>query len=105
MELVVEPLKLRLAVDSGKNLLDVLRANEVPISYSCMSGRCGTCRCRVVDGDLVDAGPETGRPQTGVRRAQPKMLNQKIRKIDGKGDKGAERNKIKQAQHPQHMIR
>ncbi|OGB17027.1 MAG: naphthalene 1,2-dioxygenase [Burkholderiales bacterium RIFCSPLOWO2_12_67_14] len=68
MELVVEPLKLHLNVDSGKNLLEVLRANEVPISYSCMSGRCGTCRCRVVDGDLMDAGPEAGRPQTGAGR-------------------------------------
>jgi ferredoxin-NAD(P)+ reductase (naphthalene dioxygenase ferredoxin-specific) len=65
MELVVEPLNLHLNAQSGMNLLDVLRANEVPISYSCLSGRCGTCRCRVVAGHVRDNGPEAGRPQSG----------------------------------------
>ena len=46
MELVVQPGKLRLNIQSGQNLLDVLRDNDVPISNSCMSGRCGTCRCK-----------------------------------------------------------
>lgn len=62
MELVVEPLNVRLNVDSGSNLLDVLRANQLPISYSCMSGRCGTCRCRVLSGRVRNSGPEAGRP-------------------------------------------
>ena len=65
MELVVEPLNVRLNVDSGSNLLDVLRANKLPISYSCMSGRCGTCRCRVLSGQVRSSGPEAGRPHTG----------------------------------------
>lgn len=65
MELVVEPLNLHLNAETGSTLLDVLRSNEVPISYSCMSGRCGTCRCRVIAGHLRDNGPETGRPQAG----------------------------------------
>lgn len=65
MELVVDPLNVRLNVDSGSNLLDVLRNHQLPISYSCMSGRCGTCRCRVVSGQLRDSGPEAGRPQAG----------------------------------------
>jgi len=63
MELVVEPLNVRLNVESGSNLLDVLRSHQLPISYSCMSGRCGTCRCRVVSGQVRDSGPEAGRPQ------------------------------------------
>jgi len=62
MELVVEPLKRTLKVDSGQNLLDVLRQHEIPISYSCMSGRCGTCRCKVVKGQVLNSGPEAGRP-------------------------------------------
>jgi ferredoxin-NAD(P)+ reductase (naphthalene dioxygenase ferredoxin-specific) len=62
MELVVEPLNVRLNVDSGSNLLDVLIANQLPISYSCMSGRCGTCRCRVLSGQVRNSGPEAGRP-------------------------------------------
>jgi len=65
MELVVEPLNVRLNVDSGSNLLDVLRAHQLPISYSCMSGRCGTCRCRVVSGQVLNSGPEAGGPQSG----------------------------------------
>jgi len=65
MELVVEPLNRRLNVESGSNLLDVLRANQMPISYSCMSGRCGTCRCKVVSGRVLNSGPEAGRPHAG----------------------------------------
>ncbi len=62
MELHVRPANRRLRFDSGANLLEVLRHNDVPVSYSCLSGRCGTCRCRVVEGEVVDSGPETGRP-------------------------------------------
>lgn len=65
MELVVEPINLRLNVESGSNLLDVLRANNLPISYSCMSGRCGTCRCKVKEGQVRNSGTETGRPHSG----------------------------------------
>ena len=65
MELVVEPLNVRLNVDSGSNLLDVLRNHQLPISYSCMSGRCGTCRCRVLSGQVRNSGPEAGRPHAG----------------------------------------
>ncbi len=62
MELIVEPLNRRLNVESGTNLLDVLRAHQLPISYSCMSGRCGTCRCKVLSGRVLNSGPEAGRP-------------------------------------------
>jgi ferredoxin-NAD(P)+ reductase (naphthalene dioxygenase ferredoxin-specific) len=62
MELLVHPGNLRLLIQSGQNLLDVLRANAVPISYSCMSGRCGTCRCKLTQGGVRHSGPETGRP-------------------------------------------
>lgn len=65
MELVVEPLNVRLNVNSGSNLLDVLRSHQLPISYSCMSGRCGTCRCRVLSGQVLNSGPEAGRPHAG----------------------------------------
>lgn len=63
MEITIEPLKRQLGAEIGNNLLDVLRANEVPISYSCMAGRCGTCRCRVLQGQVLNSGPESGRPQ------------------------------------------
>jgi ferredoxin-NAD(P)+ reductase (naphthalene dioxygenase ferredoxin-specific) len=59
MELVVHPLDRVLHVNAGVNLLDALRANEVPISYSCMAGRCGTCRCKVVSGSVIETGRES----------------------------------------------
>ncbi len=58
MELVVHPLDRVLQVPTGANLLDTLRAHDVPISYSCMAGRCGTCRCKVVGGSVIDTGRE-----------------------------------------------
>ena len=58
MELVVQPLDRVLQVLPGSNLLEALRAHDVPISYSCMSGRCGTCRCKVINGQLFETGRE-----------------------------------------------
>lgn len=63
MELTLEPLNRQLTVDVGQNLLEVLRTHDIPVSYSCMSGRCGTCRCRVTKGQVLDAGPASGRPR------------------------------------------
>lgn len=62
MELLVQPSNRRVTFNSGDNLLEVLRGNAVPVSYSCMSGRCGTCRCRVIEGDVIDEGPEAANP-------------------------------------------
>ena len=58
MELVVQPLDRILQVRHGANLLETLRANDVPISYSCMAGRCGTCRCKVISGQVFETGRE-----------------------------------------------
>jgi ferredoxin-NAD(P)+ reductase (naphthalene dioxygenase ferredoxin-specific) len=58
MELVVHPLDRVLQAPTGANLLETLRANDVPISYSCMAGRCGTCRCKVVSGHVMETGRE-----------------------------------------------
>lgn len=62
MEVQIRPLNLTLTVQPGANLLDVLREHQVPVSYSCMAGRCGTCRCKLIDGDVLDAGAESQRP-------------------------------------------
>jgi len=56
MEVSILPLQRTLNVRSGENLLEVLRSNQIPVSYSCMAGRCGTCRCRVVSGRVLVAG-------------------------------------------------
>jgi naphthalene 1,2-dioxygenase ferredoxin reductase component len=56
MEVLIRPLHRVIDVEPGTNLLEALRGAQVPVSYSCMAGRCGTCRCRVVDGDVLDSG-------------------------------------------------
>jgi ferredoxin-NAD(P)+ reductase (naphthalene dioxygenase ferredoxin-specific) len=56
MEVSILPLQRTLDVRSGDNLLEILRKSEIPVSYSCMSGRCGTCRCRVVSGNVLVTG-------------------------------------------------
>jgi ferredoxin-NAD(P)+ reductase (naphthalene dioxygenase ferredoxin-specific) len=58
MELVVQPLGRTLTISAGSNLLAVLREHNVPVSYSCMAGRCGTCRCKVIDGQVLESGRE-----------------------------------------------
>jgi ferredoxin-NAD(P)+ reductase (naphthalene dioxygenase ferredoxin-specific) len=63
MEVSILPLHRTLDVRSGENLLEILRNNDIPVSYSCMSGRCGTCRCRIVSGNvLVTGGGESNSP-------------------------------------------
>jgi ferredoxin-NAD(P)+ reductase (naphthalene dioxygenase ferredoxin-specific) len=39
-----------------------MREHGVPISYSCMAGRCGTCRCKVLEGEVADAGADSLKP-------------------------------------------
>lgn len=56
MEVLIQPLDRVIQVEPGANLLEALQAAQVPMSYSCMAGRCGTCRCRIVDGDVLDGG-------------------------------------------------
>ena len=68
MEIVIEPLHRTLTVHAGANLLEALRQHEIPLSYSCMAGRCGTCRCKVVAGDVLDSGQEIQRPLTASDR-------------------------------------
>jgi ferredoxin-NAD(P)+ reductase (naphthalene dioxygenase ferredoxin-specific) len=65
MEVSILPLQRTLDVRSGDNLLDALRNHQIPVSYSCMAGRCGTCRCRIVSGNvLVTGAADTNRPAT-----------------------------------------
>jgi ferredoxin len=66
MELLIQPLRKVIQVTPGANLLEALRAAQIPVSYSCMAGRCGTCRCRVLQGEVLD----TGRPEQNPLNAR-----------------------------------
>lgn len=56
VDVCIQPLQKIIEVEPGVNLLAALRGAQVPVSYSCMAGRCGTCRCRVVSGEVLDGG-------------------------------------------------
>ena len=65
MEVSILPLQRTLDVRSGDNLLEALRTHQIPVSYSCMAGRCGTCRCRIVSGNVLMTGAsDTNQPAT-----------------------------------------
>lgn len=42
----------------GTLLLDALRKAQVPVSYSCEAGRCGTCRCDLLSGEVTEEPAE-----------------------------------------------
>lgn len=65
MDILVQPLNRVIRVDPGANLLKALQDAQVPMSYSCMAGRCGTCRCRVLDGEVMEGAGEQQRPLDG----------------------------------------
>ena len=65
MDILVQPLNRVIRAEPGANLLKVLQDAQVPMSYSCMAGRCGTCRCRVLDGEVLEGSGEQQRPLDG----------------------------------------
>ena len=64
MQIFVQPLQRTLNVAVGVNLLEALRENDVPVSYSCLAGRCGTCRCKVIQGQVSEQGRELKPPSS-----------------------------------------
>ena len=65
LRVLVQPLNRTIKVEPGANLLQALLAAKVPVSHSCMSGRCGTCRCRVSGGEVFEHSGESARPAHG----------------------------------------
>jgi ferredoxin-NAD(P)+ reductase (naphthalene dioxygenase ferredoxin-specific) len=65
MDILVQPLNRVIRVQPGTNLLQALQDAQVPMSYSCMAGRCGTCRCRVLDGEVLEGAGEQQRSPDG----------------------------------------
>jgi naphthalene 1,2-dioxygenase ferredoxin reductase component len=65
MDVLVQPLNRTIRVAPGANLLEALRMAQIPLSHSCKAGRCGTCRCRLIDGEVLESGREQQRPNDG----------------------------------------
>ena len=45
---------------AGVSLLEAASLAQVPMAYSCRSGRCSSCKCKVLSGESVALQPETG---------------------------------------------
>lgn len=45
------------------SILDTVNAYNIVIPYSCKTGRCGSCKCKVVSGTTIPLHPETGLTQ------------------------------------------
>ncbi|AFJ48486.1 2Fe-2S iron-sulfur cluster-binding protein [Shimwellia blattae] len=65
MHLDLTPLNRRVVITPGSNLLDILREHQIPVSWSCMAGRCQTCRCQVLSGHVEQQLPEDA-PELGA---------------------------------------
>ncbi|NIF77589.1 2Fe-2S iron-sulfur cluster binding domain-containing protein [Paraburkholderia sp. Cy-641] len=73
MQLHVQPTGQSIGFASGDNLLDTLRQASVPISYSCSAGRCGTCRCTLIDGSLQVGSEHIDSPSQTVLACQASL--------------------------------
>jgi ferredoxin-NAD(P)+ reductase (naphthalene dioxygenase ferredoxin-specific) len=56
MKLFVQPAGRVIEASPGANLLATLREHGIAVSYSCTAGRCGTCRCKVTAGSVLETG-------------------------------------------------
>lgn len=61
MEVLVKPTNTLITVSATSTLLEALIENAIPISYSCLAGRCGTCRCKVLEGNIIGSSATEGR--------------------------------------------
>jgi ferredoxin-NAD(P)+ reductase (naphthalene dioxygenase ferredoxin-specific) len=55
VELLVRPGERILSLKPGETLLQALRGQGLPISYSCEDGRCGLCRFKLLRGGIVES--------------------------------------------------
>ncbi|TXG96207.1 MAG: 2Fe-2S iron-sulfur cluster binding domain-containing protein [Rhodocyclaceae bacterium] len=51
---------MRFYADSGTSILDAAVKAQVAFPYSCRTGRCSTCKCKVVQGETVALQAELG---------------------------------------------
>jgi NAD(P)H-flavin reductase/ferredoxin len=50
----VADLKQTVSAEEGQTVLDALLGSGVAFPYSCQSGNCGTCRCELVSGEIME---------------------------------------------------
>lgn len=50
----------RFRTEPGVSILDAATVSGISLPYSCRTGRCSTCKCKVVSGETVALADETG---------------------------------------------
>lgn len=50
----------RFSIEQGVSILDAAAKAAVSLPYSCKSGRCSTCKCKVISGETIALQEETG---------------------------------------------
>ncbi len=50
----IEDLNQSAPAEEGQTVLDALLAHGIGFAYSCQAGNCGTCRCELVSGDIME---------------------------------------------------
>ncbi len=61
MEILIKSTNKTVCASQGSTLLEAFLENDIPISYSCLSGRCGVCRCKVLEGSVSGPSAAEGR--------------------------------------------
>ena len=54
MQITLEGHERPIAVEAGDTLLASLLRAGVPFPFSCQAGNCGTCKCELVSGDILE---------------------------------------------------
>lgn len=51
---------MRFSTEPGVSILDAATVSGISLPYSCRTGRCGTCKCKIVSGETAALAEETG---------------------------------------------
>jgi ferredoxin len=51
-KITIEDLDRKVTAHPGETLLAALLSQGVPFAYSCESGNCGACKCRLIRGEV-----------------------------------------------------
>lgn len=54
MQITLEDDGRRIPVETGDTILAALLRAGVPFAFSCQTGNCGTCKCELVSGEVVE---------------------------------------------------
>lgn len=54
LSLRIDGTPVEVDAEPGDTILDALLMAGVGFAYSCQSGNCGTCRCELIDGDILE---------------------------------------------------